>query len=262
MADETVTDPLIATPAVAPDATATPLASAAPERLPDAPAATPIPEPGSADPEPAAKLHTDTPDLLDAKPPEPKPGETKPETKPDAPAEPVAAAEPVAEAIKYEFKFPETVKPQPEQVEALTALLRGAKVDPETAQKLVDLHGATVEQFSKETLARQHQQFGDMRAEWRGRIQADPVLGGAGFETVQRAVMDTVRMFVPEADRKEFNEMRQVTGVGDHPAFWRFVHNVARALRQPVPVQPGSPPPDIGKSPKRSIKDFYASTAA
>lgn len=232
--------PPVAAPTVveapAPVATPEPVAPAAPAPVAEAPAG------------PALKPHTDTPDLLAE--PEKAPEPVKPEEKP-----PEAV---VPEAPKYEFKFPETVKAAPEQVEALSTLLGGAKVDQETAQKLVDMHVAEVQKYAENTLIRQHQAFADTRAGWRKEIQSDPVLGGAGFETTKNGIMEMIRRFVPEEEKASFAEWRQITGSGDHPAFWRLMNRVARTLKQPAPVQPGTPPGDIGRAPKGGPRDMYS----
>ena len=88
-------------------------------------------------------------------------GEPPPKDKPaDAPAdkaaEPAAekpkvddkAAEPPAEKPvewqpqKYEFKWPETIKPSDEQVTELSTLLNDLRVPADKVQGLADLHGA------------------------------------------------------------------------------------------------------------------------
>jgi hypothetical protein len=201
----------------------------------------------------------------DAKPAEPaKEGDKTAEAKPAEPAkvEPPAAPEP----IKYDFKLPETIKADDEQMGAFTGILGEARVAPEVGQKLMDLHAAAMQRYADQVnadaLANQHKVFNQTRDEWNRRIMADEVLGGAGHLTAMGAVARMRDLLVPKemlASRKyddgtprlsEFEEFLRITGAGDHPVFNRILHNAARYLDEPVhPPADIKPPASNGRPP-------------
>lgn len=214
---------------------------AAPERKPADTAAAPADKPkeeikaADAAPKDAPKVEA----KVEAKP------ETKPEEKKAEPDK-AAAPAPAPEPIKYEFKLPDVIKDAPKEMGEYTTILGEAKVPAETGQKLLDLHALAMTNYAKayqeQALAAQHKVFNDMRADWRGKIKSDPELGGAGYETTSRAVARMRDLFVPESDRKSFDEFLRITGAGDHPALWRMLHRAARYFDEPAPPPPGAKP--------------------
>jgi hypothetical protein len=90
-------------------------------------------------------------------------------------------------------------------------------------------------------------------------VKADAEIGGAGFNTAMTAVAKMRDLFLSSArpgtdkyenDAAEFNDFLRITGAGDHPAFLRFLNNVARRFDEPIaPSIPYKPPPDIGQRP-------------
>lgn len=234
-----------------------------------APAAPVEAAPAASFEQPAFTPHTEVKTLLEgAGAPEPV-VETKPEAKPEEPVveakpeeqKPVEEAkaeearpeekpvEATPEPITYpEFKLPEGIVADPEKVSALTAILGEHRIAPEVGQKLVDLHSASLKQFADATLANQHKAFAEVREGWRKNVLADPQIGGAGHQTAIQAIARMRDAFVSDAkpttpkyaaDMAAFNDFLAVTGAGDHPAFLKFIHNVARKLDEPR-----LPPPD------------------
>ena len=203
----------------------------------------------------------------------PKPGEAKPaETAP-------AVAAPVAPAIVVaDLKLPEGFKAIPEQMEGFANLLGAADLPPmERAQKLLDLHTSALKDYAtaydKAAAEAQVRVFNETRAGWRKQIMADPQLGGSGYETASKAIARMRDMFVSRAeygstawnaDMKEFVDFLRSTGAGDHPAFHRMLHNVARVFDEPgMPPPNPKPPPDIGRNPNRpnGIRVMYRASA-
>jgi hypothetical protein len=195
--------------------------------------------------EPKVALHTDTPSLMEeaGKKVEPKAAD-KPETKPAEPAE----------TFKYEaFKLPEGVPVDEARINAFTEIVGPHKLDQETAQKLVDLHTTTMQEFQNQLVAQQHAAFAETRRGWVDQIKADPILGGAGHQTALQAAARMRDLLVPEAHRAEFADFMRITGAGDHPALMRLLHNAARLFDEPAaPPQPARPVPDRGGSAKPS----------
>ena len=201
--------------------------------------------------EPAAEAltpHTAEPGLLAATEPA-KPEETKP-AEPVAPAAEAPLVEAKSEPLAYEpFTFPDGLEPG-ERLSQFTEIIGPHQLPQEAAQQLIDLHLGEVQRLQESTLAEQHRVFGETRRAWRQEIMGDEELGGSGFETNRAAAQRMLNMFVPEDRRERFNEMLVLTGVADHPEFFRYLVNMARRFDEPTPTPaPRNPPPDIGRNP-------------
>jgi hypothetical protein len=192
-------------------------------------------------------------------------------------AEAAATAEPSSQpqAIEWEFKLPDALQADEPTLgrfrENLSALLspKEGETPSHAAQRLIDMHGEAMAAYDKQLRDNQVKVWNDTRANWRTQAKADPVIGGAGYETAMGAIARTrdigISSFKPgtkqyDADAKEFNDFLRITGAGDHPAFLKFVHRLAQFVDEPsAPTQKGSPPPDAGKRPGRSL---YAEPSA
>ena len=88
---------------------------------------------------------------------------------------------------------------------------------------------------------------------------ADDEIGGPGHQTAMAAIARVRDYGVPEKDRQSFDQMLRVTGAGDHPAFLRMMHNLARWVDEPQAMEAPTdikPPKDIGKDPNRRGRDL------
>lgn len=198
--------------------------------------------------QPALKPHTDEPGLLTAEVPEKKPATEAPATEATPTEPPLVEAKP--EPLAYEpFTLPDGVEPG-EQLSRYTEIVGEHRLPQEAAQQLIDLHIAEVQRLQEQSLAEQHRVFGETRRAWRQQIMADEELGGSGFDTNRAAAQRMLNLFVPENRREAFNEMLVLTGVSDHPEFFRYLVSMARKFDEPVPTpQPRNPPPDIARNP-------------
>jgi len=241
-----------------------------PAQPPPAPEQPPVPEPApTPEPEPAAAEetiapHTEEPGLLKAteepKEEESKPAEepVKPEEKPAEEAKPEETQEPAPEPIKYEWKLPEGVSLQAEAFQEFEDFAQAQRLQPEVAQKLVDMHIAARQADLLAERQAQHDAFAEMRRNWRNEIMADEELGGAGFQTNQSAAIRMLQLFIPEARREAFDQFLMTTGATDHPAMFRFLVDLARKFDEPAPVPDPTPrvpldgaagrPPNAGTS--------------
>ena len=290
----------------APDAASAAPAAAAPQANPAEPSPSPLPANELAPAKPADPGIHDTPTLLETvgdKPAEPKKDDAKPAdakpadgkdakaadakpadakagdaAKPDgdkakdaAPAD-AKPAEPVKpEAVAYEYKLPETLKMDDALKGDFHKTLDDFRADPaKGAQGLIDLHNKILTdqttQIGKQMEARQREVFAETNKQWHKEILADPILGGAGYQTTSAAVARMRDLLVPEtmmAPRKwddgsprlsELQEFFRVTGAGNHRVLWHILHNAARYLDEPqaenLPTDL-KPPGDIGRDPSR-----------
>lgn len=181
------------------------------------------------------------------KPPEPAVPEPGKEA---APPEPAAIVEPIA----YDIKLPEGIEVDAPQMEALKTVLSDARVAPEVAQSLVDMHVGAMQRYSEHVLSEQHRVWNETQRDWVNEVMGDPVLGGAGFKTAMASIGKVRDMLVPAEEQAAFMSFLEYTGAGNNPAFLRMMHRAAAALEeQPNYVPPAPrPTPDRGGSGKRS----------
>ena len=186
-------------------------------------------------PAPDAVPAVPEPSMLAAVTPAPA-GEAAPQ--PDA-----AAAEPAAaQTTPYgEFKLPEGVRVDADQLAAAQELFRASSLSQEQAQKFIDLA------VSREQAAAQKgvQTFADMQSKWVSEIKADPDIGrdrlGASLASASLAID---RLGVPG-----LKDALNLTGAGNHPAIVKAFVRIGQMIqedrfapgRQSAPAAPRSP---------------------
>lgn len=187
--------------------------------------------------------------------PEAKPGDKPAEAKPPEPPAP----------IEYAFtradEKGERVPIGPDQIDQerlglFTGVLQEARVAPEAAQKMMDLH---LDELTRAVSARDQRQwdvFADKQKEWKEQVMADPELGGSRHATAIKTVMGLIDAFSlrpgPDgkarssddvaAERRELMDVARVTGVANNPTWLRLLHWAGdRFVREPGP-RPAPPP--------------------
>lgn len=186
--------------------------------------------------DPAAKPGADAA-AKDGKAPDAKAADAKPT---DAPGETPSAP------VKYEFTYPEGVKPEEvnaERMSAYTGILGEAKVAPEVGQKLLDLHLSEVKHVADAMAQRQWDTFNELQKQWRDTVMADPELGGARHATAIQTVMSLVEQYGGNADeRKGLLDAFRVTGAANNPHILRLLHRAGEALAREAKPHPAPPP--------------------
>ena len=172
----------------------------------------------------------------------------------DKAAEPATPAEPAVDAVRYEpFNLPEGITADEKRIAAFQEIVGPLKVDQETAQKLVDLHASTLQEFAQAARQQQIDAWHETTRGWVRNTLADEQLGGAGHQTALMASARMRDLLVPENRRAAFAQMLKDTGIGDHPEFIRVFHNAAKLYDEPAaPPIPARPVPDRGGSAKPS----------
>jgi hypothetical protein len=197
---------------------------------------------------------------------EEKPAEAVPD--PNAPAaeqQPEPAPSPL-EPIDYfaaegGVKLPETLTLSDEQRGDVATSFDAFRADPKAgAQALVDLHNKFIGQAMEHIASEQWRVFREMTTDWAKLTMADPVIGGAGHDTAMEKiarVRDRLASTAPEGSEQrtkeiaELNTLLRVTGVGNHPALLRLLHNAAPFIREArIPVADGKVPKTNGAAPK------------
>lgn len=246
--------PAASAPAPASAADSTPAPAPAPASAAGAPSEPP--KPADAAPDPVkALLASDEPTLLETIGEKPVEKAPEPNLKPDSAENPQKLPE---KFVFSEFKAPEGVQLDTTRITALDDVMNERLPPQEQRDKLLNMHIDEMRNYDAKLRQQQQDAFRDTRKGWLQQIKADPELGGSGFDTTKLNVAEMRDLFASHHDAKspeyiedmaEFNHMLRYTGVGDHPAFWRFLNNVARKFKEPAAPAMGDfrPPPDLGK---------------
>src|SRR5579864_485881 len=162
-----------------------------------------------------------------------------------------AGEAPAPAPIAFEpFTLPNGVEIDAAGMESFTGILGNPEMTPqERGQALLDLYIANLTELRERMTQHQQQAFDRTRENWRENFESDPDIGGNRRDTTLRlcaAVRDRFASIpgVPPAraqqQRQELLDALNYTGMGDYPAFIRFLSNIGAALSEgrPRPVQP------------------------
>jgi len=143
-------------------------------------------------------------------------------------AQPEAAAVPE----KYELKLPEGSILKPEHVEQISAFAKEHKLSQELAQKLLERESGSVSSYAQ---ARQAEIDKEVSG-WLVQVQNDPEYGGEKFK--QNA--EYARQFVKKYGDEDFWKALDMTGLGNHPALFRFMARAGKAAANDKAVFAGT----------------------
>lgn len=192
--------------------------------------------------------------------PEDKPAEVKTEEKPaEVVVEPVALT-----PVEYAYELPETLTLPDDRKAEFHTVLDSFRADPtKGAQGLINLHEKAMQEYATQQQAEQNSTWVNTKKAWRTEVMADPIIGGAGYQTAIQDIARARDQFAsdhkpgtPEhaADLKAFDGFLRVTGAGDHALFLRMMHRMAkfagesRATPQDIkPAPPGKRPGTRGQ---------------
>jgi hypothetical protein len=151
-----------------------------------------------------------------------------------------------------DFKMPEGVTVDAEQLKPVTELFAESGLDQEQAQKFIDLA------LARETAATQRgtQAFVDLQNQWVSEIKADPDIGGDRLELSLASASRAIdRLDVPG-----LREALGFTGAGNHPAVVKAFVRLGRLLSEDR-FRPGqTAAPRVPRSPAEVIYDGHPRT--
>lgn len=140
---------------------------------------------------------------------------------------------------KYaDFKLPEGIKLDGEQLTAATALFKESGLSQDAAQKMVDFHIAEL----KRAVEAPTKAYEDMRADWQAKSKADPAIGPKMAEVKT----NVAKLYNAVGDAKlvgEFKELINLTGVGDNPAFIKVLNKLSEFVVEGKSVTGSGPSP-------------------
>jgi hypothetical protein len=147
------------------------------------------------------------------------------------------------------YAVPDGVQIGEAEIGELNRIISDAELTPQQrGQALMDLAVQEIARIQRG----QHEVFERTRGEWRDAFYADPEIGGnRQGSTLQQAAAVRDRFAGNDRQRAEFIAAINHTGIGDHPAFIRFLANVAAALAAPRLVAGNPQPPQADDGPQR-----------
>jgi hypothetical protein len=164
------------------------------------------------------------------------------ETDPVIPAEgkdPAASDTP----IEYDLKLPDNAPVDEALMGQYKELLATAKVPPETAQKLLDLHASTV----KKSVDVPYDAWRETQKVWQAEIKGDPIYGGKNLSQNLASVTKMINSLGKE-QADQFRQALDFTGAGNNPAVLRALINLSKTHSEGSMVTGGGP-----ASPAKSI---------
>ena len=138
---------------------------------------------------------------------------------------------PAEQTPAYEdFKLPEGVKLEGDDLQAFKDAAAGAKLTQEQAQGLVDLHTKALQQAQQQ----QYDAWHTMQRDWQAQVKADPDFGGAKFDAeTMPAIAKAIQTFAPTPEaEKALRQAFSFTGAGNHPEVVRFMARVGKSLME------------------------------
>jgi hypothetical protein len=150
-----------------------------------------------------------------------------------APADAPTIEEPVAPT--YEFAFPEDRPADPDLLKGATELFATDRLTQEQAQRYVDYTNDTVIPRLRDRLMNELTEgWNATKAQWAKDFEADPVIGGNRRDTTVNegrfAITDLTRG--DEKTKKEFWELQNASGNGNHIASLRIFSEAGRRFQQ------------------------------
>lgn len=121
---------------------------------------------------------------------------------------------------KYEFKVADGTPLDPKAVEAFEPLARKLDLSQEDAQELVD--------FQLGLVKAQNDAWVATTKAWENEVKADPVLGGKNLDST----LATSKAALKKFGDPTLVELLDKYGLGNHPGFIRFTHNVGKAMAE------------------------------
>src|ERR1017187_7100101 len=190
-----------------------------------------VPVPAMPVVDPAAKV-ADPPAIvkteLGAEPAKAEVKSEEPKLGPDGkPIEPAKVEAPVPfDGTK--LKLPEGMKSDDPLFKTFGETMADDKLSSqERGQKLIDLYTGAIKQAGEaNTLA-----WSKVNEGWIKDVKADKDIGGVNFEPTKLAFARTIDTLGPEK-ASAFRQALDVTGIGNHPAFWRGMAAFAKSLTE------------------------------
>lgn len=112
-------------------------------------------------------------------------------------------------------------------------------------QKLVDRHIAEVQETVKRLNEHYTKAWEKQKNDWKESFVKDPEIGGNQQDTTVKAALEFIRTHGgTDSHQKEFRDLMETTGIGNHPAMIRMLANAMKANREGGPLPAAKPVPE------------------
>ena len=143
------------------------------------------------------------------------------------------AAKPTGAPEAYtDFTLPEGIDMDVGTLDAFKGLAKELNIPQEAAQKLIDLQTTLV---AKQADAYQ-QAVVAQGQKWAAEVKNDPELGGENYNKSVASAIKVIQSFGDPA----LTELLNDSGLGNHPALFKFCHRISAAISEDKFVMPGS----------------------
>ena len=143
------------------------------------------------------------------------------------------AAKPTGAPEAYtDFTLPEGIDMDVGTLDAFKGLAKELNIPQEAAQKLIDLQTTLV---AKQADAYQ-QAVVAQGQKWAAEVKSDPELGGENYDKSVASAIKVIQSFGDPA----LTELLNDSGLGNHPALFKFCHRISAAISEDKFVMPGS----------------------
>lgn len=131
-----------------------------------------------------------------------------------------------------DFTLPEGFDMDADTLGAFKGLAKELNISQASAQKLIDMQTALSTKQAEAHQAAVVKQSQD----WVAEIKNDPALGGENFEKSAASAVKVIQAFGDEGLTSLLNE----SGLGNHPALFKFCHRISQAIAEDKFVVPGN----------------------
>jgi hypothetical protein len=147
--------------------------------------------------------------------------EAKAKAEAEAEAKAKAAAAPVE--VKYDdLKVPEKSPLEKATVDELKAFAKEHKLSLESAQAILNRDNAAAISLQE----RQNKEWETLRAGWQKQVADDKQIGGEKLKESLELVKRCIKHYDKDGS---FGKELETSGLGDHPAFIKFIHSIAKS---------------------------------
>ncbi|MDN6861934.1 MULTISPECIES: hypothetical protein [Pseudomonas] len=162
----------------------------------------------------------------------PKPEESKPDDA-EKPKDADGKEKPTGAPEAYEdFTLPEGMEMDTEVLGEFKNLAKELNIPQAKAQQLIDFQTQLANKQAEQYQAAVTKQSQD----WAAAIKNDPEIGGENYDKSVESAIKVIQSFGDPA----LTELLNTSGLGNHPALFKFCHRISAAISEDKFVLPGS----------------------
>ncbi|QLG95283.1 hypothetical protein HZF02_26565 [Pseudomonas yamanorum] len=166
----------------------------------------------------------------------------------DADAAAKLKAETSAPEAYEDFTLPEGMEMDADVLGEFKNLAKELNIPQAKAQQLIDFQTQLANKQAEQYQAAVTKQAQD----WAASIKSDPELGGENYDKNVASAIKVIQSFGDPA----LTELLNQSGLGNHPALFKFCHRISAAISEDKFVMPGS---QTGSERKSNEEVFYGS---